>query len=112
MAAANAAVLSVFPSAFAPNLVTSKVASGNEVGTMPLTIACASGQGRSPTATAWPAPGAAAAVAVVSARAPLARIGAATAAPATAAPSPITCRRDKLSAIVDALLVAGGSASA
>src|SRR5438552_426079 len=109
MAAANAAVLSVFPSALAPKVVTSKLALGNDVGTMPLTIACACGHGRSLTDTAWPAPAAGAAV---PARAVFARIGAATAAPATAAPIPIACRRENLSAISSALLVAGGSASA
>src|SRR2546421_7967540 len=104
MAALNAAVLSALPSPLAPYFVTSKLTSGNWNGLIALTMSWASCHGRSLTATLWPAPAAcgvigAAAGAVVPARADFARIGAATAAPATAAPMPTTCRRDRLSAM-------------
>src|SRR5947199_4007805 len=100
IAAANAAVLSAEPLPLAPNVVTSNVALGKDVGAMPLTMSCACCHGRALTGMSWPAPAfATAAAPPVPASALPASTGAATAAPATAAPRPIACRRDKLSAI-------------
>src|SRR2546423_4038848 len=105
MAGLNAAVLSALPSPLAPYFVTSKLTSGNWNGLIALTMSWASCHGRSLTATLWPAPAAcgvigAAAGAVVPARAGFARIGAATAEPATAAPMPPTRRRGRPASLV------------
>src|SRR2546421_8656681 len=100
MAAAKAAVLAARP-LLAPNAVMLNVRLGMLTCLVAATIACASGQGRSLGATLKPGPAAwGAAGALVLASASCARIGAATAAPATAAPRPIACRRDKLSAML------------
>src|SRR5579859_5896116 len=104
MAAANAAELSVFPSAFAPNEVTLNcLVCGLIAASTVLTMSCAACQGRSVTATAW---GVTAAGALVPASAWRAITGTTIAAPVTAAPRPIACRRDNLSAMFFPLLVA------